>query len=259
MGRDIAIVEAVAAGEVRPTLRLYRWNPPCLSLGRHQPRSAANLPFCRSHGIDVVRRPTGGRAVLHHHELTYALIAPLDGEILPKNLQEAYRRIASGLVAACRAIGIRASLTPGEVNAHLPSPASSSPCFQAPAGGEVAVNGKKIIGSAMRAHRGVVLQHGAWLLDWDAGLQAGATGLPDDHMVRPFLTTVAAELGVIPALPFLIDAISQGMATALGVTFSPGPLSGHEKSLALKRAGDVRISTSESRVSQRTSWTSRAR
>jgi lipoate-protein ligase A len=76
MARDVAILDAVAEGESPPTLRLYGWDPPCLSLGRHQGVDAADLSFCRAQGIDVVRRPTGGRALLHHLELTYSVTAP---------------------------------------------------------------------------------------------------------------------------------------------------------------------------------------
>ena len=70
MARDVALLEAVADGEAPPTVRLYGWGPPCLSIGRHQGIEGADLAFCRAEGVDVVRRPTGGRALLHHLELT---------------------------------------------------------------------------------------------------------------------------------------------------------------------------------------------
>lgn len=225
MGRDVAILEAVAQRAVPPTVRLYGWSPPCLSLGRHQPTEAADLDFCRSHGIDVVRRPTGGRAVLHHHELTYAVVAPLGEGSLSHKLQEAYRIICTGLVEACRRLGIAAGLTPGEVNLQLPGPRSAVPCFKAPAGGEVVVAGRKLIGSAMRRYQGTILQHGAVLLDWDGELQAGAVGLADDSFLRPFVTTVAAELGRIPQLRVLREAMAGGIAETLGVALQPGELS----------------------------------
>ena len=77
MARDVAILERLDRRQGPPTLRLYGWTPPCLTLGRHQGVEAADLEFCREHGVDVVRRPTGGRALLHHLELTYSLVAPL--------------------------------------------------------------------------------------------------------------------------------------------------------------------------------------
>ena len=194
MARDFAILEAVSEGESPPTLRLYGWNPPCLTLGRHQGVDAADLGFCREEDIDVVRRPTGGRALLHHFELTYAVMAPVGKGPMPRGLQDAYRSICEALLRAMRALGVNAELTGGDVNLQLPGPRSTVPCFEAPAGGEVVVEGRKLIGSAMRAHGSTILQHGAILLDWDSQLQAGSMGLPDDESLRPHVTTIHDEL-----------------------------------------------------------------
>jgi lipoate-protein ligase A len=217
MARDVAILEAVAAGEAPPTLRLYGWQPPCLSLGRHQKIEAADLEFCRAESIDVVRRPTGGRALLHHFELTYAMVAPLGVGPIPRALQDAYRLICNVLVQAMRALGVDAELTGGDVNLHLPSPRSSVPCFEAPAGGEVVVHGRKLIGSAMRAHSGTVLQHGSILMDWNGRLQAGAMGLGEDSGLRSQVTTLRDEVGQpIPRRDLenaLVEAFTAGFTT----------------------------------------------
>ena len=229
MARDVAVLEAVAEGSAAPTLRLYGWQPPCLSLGRHQGVEAADLEFCREHGVDVVRRPTGGRALLHHLELTYAVVAPIGSGPIPRALQDAYRRICEPLVAACRALGVEAELTPGEVNLHLPSPTSTIPCFEAPAGGEVVVRGRKLVGSAMRAHAGTILQHGAIVLDWDGRLQAGSMGLADDTGLRPHITTLADELGRVPARSEVEDAVVAACSEQLDVHFEPGRLPAGEE------------------------------
>ncbi len=228
MARDVAILEAVSEGRATPTLRLYGWNPPCLTLGRHQRVEAADLEFCRREGIDVVRRPTGGRALLHHLELTYAVIAPLDRGPLPRALQDAYRLICGALVRAMRALDVDATLTDGEVNVLLPSPRSAIPCFKAPAGGEVVVAGRKLIGSAMRSHAGTILQHGSILLEWDGRLQAGAMGLADDSSLRPHITTLVDELDRPVSRADLSDAVVDGCAEVLGVTFEPGDLTAGE-------------------------------
>lgn len=225
MARDVAMLEAVAAGEVEPSLRLYGWDPPCLSLGRHQGVGAADLKFCRAEGIDVVRRPTGGRALLHHLELTYAVVAPLGEGPLPRGLQEAYRVICGALVRAMRSLGVAADLTGGEVNLELPGPRTTVPCFEAPAGGEVVVAGRKLVGSAMRAHGGAVLQHGAILLDWDGRLQAGSMGLADDSKLRPHITTLADELGRPPDRREVEDSVAAAFSEVLGVSLSDAPLS----------------------------------
>jgi len=228
MARDAAILDAVADGAGPPTLRLYGWSRPCLSLGRHQRPDAADSGFCRAHGIDIIRRPTGGRAVLHHLELTYAVIAPIGRPPLPAGLQDAYRRICGALVRWCGALGIDAELTPGEVNVQLPSPRSAVPCFEAPAGGEVVVKGRKLIGSAMRCHSGVILQHGAILLGWDSELQAGSMGLTNDHHLRPLITTLTDELGELPNRRRLERSLVTAFSDELGVDFGEGELSAHE-------------------------------
>lgn len=228
MALDVALLRGVDRGETPPAIRLYGWRPPCLSLGRHQPTSAVDLDFCRRQGILVVRRPTGGRAVLHHLELTYSVVAPLDGVVLPRRVQEAYRRICEALVAGLSALGVAARLTPEAASHALPAPTSAVPCFKAPAGGEVVVGGRKLVGSAMRVHGGAVLQHGSILLDWDGPLQAGALGLADDTSLRPFVSTVRAELGRLPDPESLRSAIAEALASTLGVGLKPSQPSARE-------------------------------
>jgi lipoate-protein ligase A len=243
MARDGALLAEVATGSSSPALRIYGWRPPCLSLGRHQGTEAADLEFCRRHGIDVVRRPTGGRAVLHHLELTYALAAPLGRGPIPRRLQEAYRLICGALVRFCRRLGIDAELTPGEINLELPSPRSTVPCFEAPAGGEVVVEGRKLIGSAMRSHQSAMIQHGAILLDWDSELQAGAMGLSDDRSLRPLITTISEELGRLPERSALEDALAEAFRDELEVTLEPARLTRTEGTRAATEIARYRVSS----------------
>jgi lipoate-protein ligase A len=243
MARDVAMLEAVADGAGAPALRLYGWDPPCLSLGRHQKTEAADLAFCRAEGIDVVRRPTGGRALLHHLELTYAVAAPIGKGALPRGLQDAYRLICRALVRAMRALGVNAELTGGEVNLELPSPRTTVPCFEAPAGGEVVVGGRKLIGSAMRAHGGAILQHGAILLDWDGRLQAGSMGLADDASLRPRITTLRDELGREIEGSVLGATLVEAFAAELGVGFAPGRLTAEEEAREKALAASFHVSS----------------
>jgi lipoate-protein ligase A len=228
MARDVAMLEAVSEGASPSTLRLYGWDPPCLTLGRHQKTDAADLDFCRAEGIDVVRRPTGGRALLHHLELTYSLAAPLGKGQIPRALQDAYRKICGALLRAMRVLGVEAELTDGDVNLQLPGPRTNVPCFEAPADGEVVVGGRKLIGSAMRAHGGSILQHGAILLDWNGRLQAGAMGLGDDTSLRPHITTLTDQLKQPPDRDELEGTIAQAFAHGLEITFEQGPLTADE-------------------------------
>lgn len=153
-------------------LRLYCWDPPTLSIGRNQP-----LPSLERDGIAIVRRPTGGQAVWHEHEVTYAVAAPLAGF---GSLRIAYRAIHSRLAAALLAMGVDAVLAP----AVRPAARLTS-CFAAAVGGEILVNGLKLVGSAQVRRGDAFLQHGSILLDGSQEVVSAVGGG----------TTVAAVLG----------------------------------------------------------------
>ena len=162
MERDLEIMEEVATGESAPCLRLYRWSPPAVSLGYFQDANEViDLAACREAGIDVVRRPTGGRVVLHHDELTYSIIVP---EIHPfidqGGVLDAYRSISRGIVTAFNLLGITVSLAPEEKSQAGLTPGS---CFDTPSAYEIQVDGKKVVGSAQLRRDGIVLQHGTIL------------------------------------------------------------------------------------------------
>jgi lipoyl(octanoyl) transferase len=146
MAVDEAILEHVERGEVLPTLRLYAWDPPCLSLGRAQPFTDVDIPPAwKSHGWDVVRRMTGGRAILHTDELTYSVTGPVDEPILAGALLESYNRLAGALLAAVQDIGLLVEMKEGKArDGGIPNPV----CFEVPSTYEITVAGKKLIGSA---------------------------------------------------------------------------------------------------------------
>ena len=142
-------------------LRLYRWSPPCLSFGRNEPALARyDRGAIERLGLDVVRRPTGGRAVWHEHELTYAVAAPVAGF---GTLRASYRAIHERLAAALRRLGAAATLAADRRAPALDHTAGA--CFAAPMGGEVVVAGRKLVGSAQVRHGSAFLQHGSILLD----------------------------------------------------------------------------------------------
>jgi lipoate-protein ligase A len=162
MALDAALMESVRGGSP-PAVRFYRWSPPCLSLGRNQPaRDAYDADAIRARGLDVVRRPTGGRAVLHDRELTYSVVVE-DG--LLGSPRQSYATINRALVAGLRRLGVPAALQP-RTGGRAPVP-SLVPCFKEPVEGEVVAAGGKLLGSAQYRERGVVLQHGSLLLEGD--------------------------------------------------------------------------------------------
>lgn len=186
MATDQALLD-LAAGEGRAFLRLYRWEPAALSFGRNEPALRRyDRTAIEARGLSVVRRPTGGRAVWHAEELTYAVAAP---EATFGDLRTAYRRIHETLAGALRTLGVPASL------ASPPSRGSAldaGACFASPAGGEVMVGGRKLVGSAQLRERGALLQHGSLLL---AGSQAVVAEVTTGTPPADQSTALAAVLG----------------------------------------------------------------
>ena len=160
MAVDEAILEACGQGDVPPTLRLYAWEPACLSLGYAQPAADVDYERLETHGWDIVRRPTGGRAILHTDELTYAVIGPHSEPRLAGSVLESYQRLSEALLKALHLMGI-----PAQAQEKPAIPTGSDPkgpvCFEVPSNYEITVNGKKLIGSAQARRRQGVLQHGS--------------------------------------------------------------------------------------------------
>lgn len=175
MATDEAILQGVSAGLVPPTVRVYAWEPPALSLGYFQPLAEVNLMACRAAGVDVVRRPTGGRAILHEHELTYCLVAPESAPPVAGGVPESYARISQALIAGLARLGVDARFAPP---AGRGAESPSAACFEVPSDYEVLVAGRKLIGSAQRRQQGVVLQHGAIPLRFDPRRLVGLLNLP---------------------------------------------------------------------------------
>ncbi|MBC7249342.1 MAG: lipoate--protein ligase family protein [Anaerolineae bacterium] len=232
MAVDEAILEGVAAGQSPPTLRFYAWQPPCLSLGYAQVvRDEVDLEACRARGIDLVRRPTGGRAILHTDELTYSVVVPQDDPRVSGGVVESYRRLCQGLLAGLRMLGLDVV----QAGRKPPRPKNlSAACFDAPSDYEIIVGGRKIVGSAQARRRGVVLQHGALPLIGDVTRIVDVLNLPEDERekfraaLRARATTLEAALG--RALPFdeVARALAQGFAQGLNLELVPGELSPRE-------------------------------
>ncbi|HEX9283259.1 MAG TPA: hypothetical protein VF882_05680, partial [Gemmatimonadales bacterium] len=161
-------------------LRLYRWDPPCLSLGR-------NEPALERGGIATVRRPTGGRAVWHEHEVTYAVAAPIAAF---GRLRDAYRAIHERLAAALRSLGANVTLAGDRPTARrLDGPTS---CFATSVGGEILAHGRKLVGSAQVRHGSAFLQHGSILLDGSQEMVAAVSRKPQAASAA---TTLSDALG----------------------------------------------------------------
>lgn len=167
MAIDEAMLTCHSQGTVPPTLRFYRWQPVAISLGYFQRlHKDINIAACRELGVQIVRRPTGGRAVLHDQELTYSVVVSESHPLMPDTLVESYKVITAGLLAGLRRLGIPAQTafrkTSGRGGAQAPAA-----CFYTTANYELTVAGKKIAGSAQMRRQGVILQHGSLPLSLD--------------------------------------------------------------------------------------------
>ncbi|MFN8375762.1 MAG: biotin/lipoate A/B protein ligase family protein [Anaerolineae bacterium] len=159
MAVDEALLASVASGDSVPVLRLYQWSPPCLSLGYGQRAADADLERIHAFGWQLVRRPTGGRAILHTDELTYSVSLPADHALVEGDVVQSYRRISEALLAALRILGAQPQAEPAKDSKSGIGPV----CFETPSHYEITVGGRKLIGSAQvrrKEYNGGVLQHG---------------------------------------------------------------------------------------------------
>lgn len=223
MALDQAIAEAVAMHLVPPTLRIYRWAPPAVSLGWGQDAGECDRTACAASGWDVVRRPTGGRAVLHDAtEVTYAVMLPLTEA--PDGVLAAYRWLAQGLLEGLGRLGLA-----GELAAGKREGARSAACFDAPALYEIVVDGRKVIGSAQVRRAGYLLQHGSVPLTFDPMLHVQLLALGGGERMARWLLRQASGLADVSDRSLDWDEVAQalidGFATGLGLEFEPG---GHE-------------------------------
>ena len=238
MARDHALAASVRPGE--GTVRFYRWELATLSFGRNEPVTVGYRELLRRHPeMGAVRRPTGGRAVIHDRELTYSVVLPARAF---GGLRLAYRKINEGLLEGLRRLGVDASGASGRA-----LPPDAGPCFVEPAEGEVVVAGRKLVGSAQARIGGAVLQHGSLLLVADqsplmvgagrerGGGNGGAWRVTGDEPVearggRP--VTLAEVLGEIPPWNRLVQAFSLGFARVFGGTWHGGAMTERERTLA---------------------------
>lgn len=223
MAVDEALVDACAANPAAwvPVLRLYQFAPPCLSLGRFQSVTDADLDRCRARGIDVVRRPTGGRAVLHERCLTYAIIAAAGVPPFAEGIRRSAMAIGGALALAVTRLGATVALAPAP-----PRGPHSADCFAVPGIGELTALGMKLAGSAQLRRGGAALQHGTIRLRADAGHAAPL--LHESRHPRAPSDAAMASLdllcGRVVSFAEAADAVAGGIASALDINLEPWPL-----------------------------------
>jgi lipoate-protein ligase A len=190
MALDEALLNSVANGRSSPVLRFYRWHPATVTLGYAQSvHTDLDLDVCASAGLDVVRRSTGGRAVLHDHEVTYSVIAPLNTGLFGGSVLECYRVIAEVLQKTLLQLSLPAELVPGKSRGGQRN-AMKAVCFSAPSQYELVIEGRKVAGSAQKRHGQSFLQHGSIPLEMDLELLGKALKINENIATSGSLESV---------------------------------------------------------------------
>jgi lipoyl(octanoyl) transferase len=227
MALDAYLAERLRARTHPPVLRLFQWSPPAISLGLHQAAGELDTARCERESIDVVRRPTGGRAILHAEELTYTVVMPARGSVM-----DVYNRISLALVRGLRLFGADVEMSRLQLERLGASgPPSSIPCFTSTAKYEIEWRGRKLVGSAQRQYReeGVVLQHGS-ILTGPAHRRLVEYLMVDDETRSALADGMArktVDLQEILSGPvdevFLAACVRRGFEEEWGITFCTAP------------------------------------
>jgi lipoyl(octanoyl) transferase len=242
MAVDEAILTAVTAAVTLPTLRVYAWEPLCLSLGYGQRVSDADRERIAERGWCIVRRPTGGRAILHGDELTYSVSLPAGDDLAQGDVVESYRRISEALVAALQRLG----LSPASEKQAKGNRSVGPVCFEVPSHYEITAGGKKLIGSAQVRRKTGILQHGTLPLYGDIARICDALVYENDaardeakQQVRERAATLESLCGYRIDWQTAADALVQGFAETFDIEFTPGELLPDERQCAEDLMRDV--------------------
>jgi len=249
MAIDEAIMIAHREGLVPPTIRFYQWSPPAVSLGYFQDlQKEIDVDTCKNLGIDIVRRPTGGKAVLHDKELTYSFIIRENHPLVNHSILETYKKISGGMIRGLSYLEITAELVPlreklkstpsGNVaKSKIPHSDIKSICFSVPSQYEVQVKGKKIVGSAQVRKKEIVLQHGSLLIELEKDKLFSVFNFPSakirEKLKTRFKATSLEEI-LKKKINFseLSEILPRGFEEEFGVKLTEGKLSKQEEKIS---------------------------
>ncbi len=246
MAMDEAIVLAHSEGKVPPTVRFYGWNPPTLSIGYFQKaEKEIDLLAVERLGVGFVRRPTGGRAVLHDQELTYSIIVDENYPGMPSSVTDAYRVLSEGLLRGFRELKLNAEMVQLTESNKISETMNSAACFDSPSWYELVVEGRKVAGSAQLRQKGVVLQHGSILLELDTAQLFDLLKFPNDavkqRLKKSFeqkaiaINPLRRALGLNPVAVIEAErAFKHGIAVGMGIRLEEAVPSEYEQEIAAK-------------------------
>ena len=234
MALDRAVLACVADGSSPPTLRLYRWEVPTVTLGRFQAVDGVDLDACARRGFDVARRPTGGRGVLHDDELTYSIVAGAAHGV-PRGTSASYRHLCAVLAEAYALLGV-----PAELTARPRGSRASAACYLHATSADLSLGAAKLSGSAQVWKRDAVLQHGSFVISRDEDAEAevfmlGESGPAD---LGAATATLAGTLEAAPSVADIERAVTEATGSVLGVRLERGAFSDLERQLATAWVGE---------------------
>ena len=239
MAIDEAVFRKSQYREALPTLRFYGWQSPAVSIGYFQNTfREVDVESCRFYGIDIVRRPTGGKAVLHDRDLTYAVVARGNDPLFPNDILGTYRVISGCIAEGLSRIGIKAEIADEERS--FQGNWLKASCFSSPSRYELLVEGRKICGSAQVRSRDVFLQHGSLLVDFDP-FKTCAVMLPHHHEEEKYIeqlwrsvTSIDNHVSQPVDTAMLCDVLRKGFEKVLGIQFVEQDLSPPEEELGAR-------------------------
>lgn len=220
MAIDAALFEEVAGSSTpRTIVRFYGWSRPTVSLGRNQKiEIAVDMDYCVANGIDVVHRPTGGRAVLHDDELTYAVISN-DSSYFGDTIYGNYKTVSEALCRGYNGLGVPAVLAPDTKKVTGFANGADLPCFMSPSRYELMAGGRKIVGSAQRRVRDAFLQHGSMPITCNREALARATRLEEPSLLEREMAGVGEFLAERPTIDQLTGAFIRAFQESFSIEF----------------------------------------
>jgi len=241
MAVDRAMLDAHRAEEAPATLRLYVWNRPTVTIGRFQKLETVDREYCAAEGLGLARRPTGGRGVLHDHEITYSIVAGVrDG--LPRGVAASYRVLCGALVEAYRELGV-----PAEMTARERGSSATGACYLHATAADLSLDAAKLSGSAQVWNADSCLQHGSFVITRDVAREACVFGLgrSDARVLAASTATLSDALGAPPSSAQIIDAVKTGVRRVLGVHLEETDLSETESEHARTCVEQYRVPISD--------------
>ncbi|MDX1436196.1 MAG: lipoate--protein ligase family protein [Anaerolineales bacterium] len=239
MAVDEMLLERARAGSTMPVLRLYAWDPACLSLGYGQAIEEVDRDRLKEKGWDLVRRATGGKAILHTDEMTYSVIGPRQDPRLAGSILASYLVLSGALASALKSLGLDVQIEPS--GKPGPTEVEDGPvCFVIPSAHEITAGGRKLVGSAQSRKGGAMLQHGTIPLTGDLRRITEVLAYPDEQTrtsagqeVLDRATTVARELGRAVSWDEMAGALMDSFESTLNLELIPSEL-GEDEALQVE-------------------------